>query len=228
MTETLVLIPGLLCDAVSWDPVRHLLGQGVVADVTEQDSIEAMAAQVLASFDGPLAVAGHSMGARVGMEMWRQAPDRLRRLALLDTGLDPRKDTEIAGRQRRLDLAHAEGMAALCDDWLPPMVHPSRHNDPGVMGPLRAMVLSKTPEIHDRQIKALLNRPDARPVLATITVPTLVLVGRDDQWSPVAQHEDIAHVVPGARLVIVDEAGHFAPFERPEAVAAAMQDWLAI
>lgn len=226
MPETLVLIPGLLCDATVWSPVARLLGHGIVADVSGEATIFEMAATALAEHAGPLAVAGHSMGARVAMEMWRQAPDRITRLALLNTGLDPATEAEKPNRLRRIALAHERGMEALCDDWLPPMVWEGRHGDASVMAPLRAMVLSKSPVLHERQIHALLGRPDARPVLPTISVPTLVLVGAEDRWSPVAQHRDIVALVPGSNLVIVDKAGHFAPFERPEEVAAAMQNWL--
>lgn len=226
MAETLVLIPGLLCDQVSWAPVQARLGQGEVADLSQADTISDMAAAVLAAYPGLLAVAGHSMGARVAIEMWRQAPERIARLALMDTGLDPASDAEKPNRFRRIALAHERGMEALCDDWLPPMVWEGRHGDASVMAPLRAMVLSKSPELHERQIHALLARPDARPVLATISAPTLVLVGAEDRWSPVAQHREIARLVPGARLVVVPEAGHFAPFERPDRVAAAMTGWM--
>jgi len=226
MAETLVLIPGLLCDAISWQPVIDRLGQGVCADLSTQRTIAAMAADTLAAFSGPLAVAGHSMGARVAVEMWRQAPDRIARLALLDTGTHPAREAEKPGRARRVALAHEHGMQALCDDWLGPMVHPDQLNDPSVMEPLTLMVLSKTPDLHDRQIAALLGRPDAAPVLATVSCPVLVAVGRQDQWSPVAQHIEIAALIPQSKLVIIEDAGHFAPFERPDAVAAAMRDWL--
>jgi len=202
------------------------LGQGACADLGTQDSITGMAADTLASFSGTLAVAGHSMGARVAMEMWRQAPERIARLALFDTGTNAPTEAEKPGRARRMALAHTQGMAALCDDWLPPMVHPSRLNDPAVMGPLKQMVLGKTPELHDRQIAALLGRPDAVQTLKTVTCPMLVAVGRQDQWSPLAQHQQIAALVPQANLVIIEDAGHFAPFEQPDAVAAAMRNWL--
>lgn len=227
MPETLVLIPGLLCDATAWQPVRDRLGQGVVADVTTQDSLAEMAADILAAFAGPLAVAGHSMGARVAVEMWRQAPGRINRLALLDTGTHAGTEAEKPGRARRMALAHEAGMAALCDDWLPAMLHPDHAADAAMIAPLRAMVLAKTPQIHDRQIKALLGRPDAVPTLKTVTCPVLVAVGAQDQWSPVAQHQAIAALVPQARLHIIENAGHFAPFEQPDAVAALMRDWLA-
>ena len=98
-----------------------------------------------------------------------------------------------------LDLADQQGMAALADRWLPPMVHEARVDDAALMDPLRAMVLRATPAQHHRQIKALLDRPDARPLLPTITCPTLVMVGRQDRWSPLAQHEEMAAAIPGAR-----------------------------
>jgi pimeloyl-ACP methyl ester carboxylesterase len=117
-------------------------------------------------------------------------------------------------------------MDALADAWLPPMVHPDRRTDDGFMAPLRDMIRRSDPARHARQITALLNRPDARPLLATITVPTLVVVGRQDEWSPVGQHERLASAVPGARLEVVENSGHMVTVEQPEVVSSLLVDWL--
>ncbi|MCC2113842.1 MAG: alpha/beta hydrolase [Hyphomicrobiales bacterium] len=227
---TLVLIPGLLCDAVVWQHAVDRFEPEMrvsVADLSSQDSITDMARDTLAANPGPLCVVGHSMGARVALEMYRLAPERIEKLALLDTGVHPRVESEVARRKYRVDLAYSQGMSALAADWLPPMVHPDRHGDAGLMGALTAMVERMTPELHERQIRALLNRPDASTMLAEITVPTLVLVGREDAWSPVDQHAEMAEILPDAQLVVIEDAGHFAPIERPEAVTAALERWLA-
>lgn len=123
-------------------------------------------------------------------------------------------------------LAREQGMAALADAWLPPMMHPNRTADDGLLQPLREMVQRKTPEIFANQQNALLNRPDAMPALASITVPTLVGVGREDLWSPVAQHEEMVAAIPGAKLVIFEESGHMSTVENAPAVTAALRDWL--
>ena len=117
-------------------------------------------------------------------------------------------------------------MAALCQDWLPPMLAEANQNRTEITKPLTEMVLRQTPERHENQIKALLNRPDARKALAEITCPTLIGVGDEDQWSPPAQHREIAAKIPGSTLVIIENTGHFAPFEAPTETARAMRNWL--
>lgn len=223
---TCVLIPGLLCDRFVWEPLLARL-DAAVADLSTQDSIAQMAADTLATFPGPLHVAGHSMGARVAMEMAHQAPERVERLVLLDTGIHPLKEGEPAKRAAIVALAYEQGMAALAETWLPPMVHEPNRANQSLMRGLTDMVLSKTPELHERQIRALVGRPDASAYLAQISCPTLLVVGRQDAWSPLAQHEDMLHLLPDARLEIVEGAGHFAPVEQPQAVADLVAPFLA-
>lgn len=197
-----------------------------VADFSRLASLEDMARSALALREGKLVVIGHSMGARAALEMVRLAPERIERLALLDTGTHPRREGEETTRQVLVDLAYREGMAALADRWLPPMVDEARSSDRVLMEPLRAMVMRATPEQHERQIRALLDRPDARPLLPSISCPTLVMVGRQDRWSPLAQHEEIAALIPGAELVVIENSGHMSPAEQPEAVSQAFLRWL--
>jgi pimeloyl-ACP methyl ester carboxylesterase len=215
---TTVLIPGLLCDGVVWEPVLNQL-TAEVADLSTQDSLTQMAEDVLARYSGPLRVAGHSMGARVALEMARIAPQRIERLALLDTGIHPLKDGETAKRDEIVQFAYENGMEALADRWLPPMVYAENQTNTPMMADLRAMVLRMTPDLHARQIKALVNRPDASAYLSDIGCPVLLMVGRQDAWSPVSQHDDMRALLPNARLEIVENAGHFAPIEQPQAVA---------
>jgi pimeloyl-ACP methyl ester carboxylesterase len=227
MIYTTILIPGLICDSVVWTPILDQLGPNTItADVTTQNDLTDMARDCLALADGPLRVAGHSMGARVALEMARLAPNRIERLALLDTGIHPLKDGERAKRDEIVAFANDNGMQALSDHWLPGMVHPDRHGDAPLMEALNAMVLRQTPQIHARQINALVHRPDAAAYLADITCPVLLIVGRQDAWSPVSQHEDMLALLPDARLVVIEDAGHFAPVERPEATATALVPFL--
>ncbi len=222
---TNLLIPGLLCDAFTWAPV---LGQieAEVADLSTQDSIPQMARDCLDRYPGPLRVAGHSMGARVAMEMAHLAPERIERLALLDTGIHPLKEGETAKREEIVRFAYENGMEALAARWLPPMVYEANQQNAALMQGLTDMVLRKTPDLHARQINALVHRPDAASYLATITCPVLLVVGRQDQWSPVAQHEDMLRLLPDARLEVIENAGHFAQVEQPEAVARLLADFL--
>lgn len=224
-----MLIPGLLCDGFVWESVLSVLSGKfpvVVADLSTQDRITAMAEDTLNAHPGDLFVAGHSMGARVAMEMARLAPQRVKRLALLDTGIHPLKEGEPEKRAEIVAFAHAQGMTALAKRWLPGMVHPDRKEDMALMDKLTAMVERKDPDLHERQIHALVTRPNAAEYVHRIECPTLLAVGREDQWSPVLQHEDMARLMPNATLAIIEDAGHFAPVEQPEVVAKLLLDWV--
>lgn len=228
MRPRIVFLPGLLCDDATFAEQRAALAphaETAVADFTGCDTIEAMAEAALAVFDGPVSLVGFSMGGRAALEAVRRAPQRVERLVLMDTGATPARDGEAAGRMELVELAQREGMRALAARWLPPMVHPERETDPSLVGPIGAMVERMSPAIFARQIRALLARPDARPVLPAIAVPTLVVVGRQDRWSPLAQNRELAETIPGARLAVIEDAGHFSPMERPQAVAAALLDF---
>jgi pimeloyl-ACP methyl ester carboxylesterase len=223
----IVLIPGLLSDGYVWEPLQALLADRAFGvDLTTQDNITQMALDCLALDPGVLRVAGHSMGARVAMEMARLAPDRVERLALLDTGIHPLAEGEPAKREAVIRRAHDEGMDALAADWLPGMVWSENLENAALMAGLRAMVLRQDADIHERQIRSLMGRPDAASYLAEITCPTLLMVGRQDKWSPIAQHETMLDLLPDAQLEIIEDAGHFAPVEQPEAVARVLAAFL--
>lgn len=224
MSQTL-LISGLLCDATVWRPLLECI-DGKVADFSTQDNLTTMARDCLRKHSGHLNIAGHSMGARVAMEMARLAPERVEKLALLDTGIHPLRDGEPAKRAEIVHFAHENGMAALANRWLPGMVYAPNQSNKALMTKLKNMVLRATPDLHARQIKALVDRPDASAYLAQIECPVLLIVGQEDQWSPVSQHEDMLKLLPNARLEIIADAGHFAPIEQPESVARLLADFL--
>jgi pimeloyl-ACP methyl ester carboxylesterase len=239
VASTVVLLPGLLCDAQVWaDQIEHLQALGArchVPDYGQADSLTTMAQQVLSDTGigtGALSVAGHSMGGRVALEMARLAPRRIRRLALMDTGIDalPAGADGEAERDKRLALVRlgrSRGMAAMARLWAAGMVHPARLDTP-LFEAIVAMVARKTPAIHQAQITALLDRPDARAVLQGLSGPTLLLCGRQDAWSPLAQHEQMQALLPSARLVAIEDAGHMVTLEQPAAVNRALADWLAM
>lgn len=230
MTESIVLIPGLLCDEIVWEhQVAHLRKDFnvTVADVTRQSSLGDMARMIFDEVPGSLSVAGHSMGARVGLEMVRLSPARVDRLALLDTGVHRRRDDEIERRQLLVDLGASDGMRAVADAWLPPMVgEGALERDPELRSKLYAMVERMTPQIHRRQIQALLDRPDASSLLTTLRCPVLIGVGENDRWSPPEQHRLMADAVRHAQFALFKRSGHMAPMEAPQAVTAALRDWM--
>ena len=223
----IILIPGLLCDATVWQPLLSKLDNGAsVADLSTQDNLTQMAQDCLDAYPGQLTVAGHSMGARVAMEIARLAPERVERLALLDTGIHPLRDGEVEKRDEIVRFTYDSGMEALAKRWLPGMVFEPNRDDAPMMLVLTDMVLRKTPDLHARQITALVDRPDASAYLAEITCPVLLIVGRQDQWSPVSQHQDMLNLLPNARLEIIEDAGHFSPLEQPETVSRILAEFM--
>lgn len=230
MKPTLYLLPGLLCDARVWaHQAEHLaeLADIRIPDFSRMDSLDAMADAVLKDAPESFCLAGHSMGGRVALQILHRAPERIDKLALLDTGTHAVKPGEAEKRQLLIDLAESEGMAALAQAWAPPMVHPDRHKDGTLMNAIYAMVESYSVAGFKRQIKALLNRPDALPFLAHAPRGTLVLCGREDAWSPPEQHEVIVNALPDRpALTIIEKSGHMSTMERPAAVTSAMRGWL--
>lgn len=224
--STVLLIPGLLSDRFVWEAVLERLPDAQVADLSTQRHLSDMARDCLARHPGPLRLAGHSMGGRVAMEIARLAPERVERLALLDTGIHPLGEGERESRSEIVEFAHERGMAALAERWLPPMVGPARRDDAVLMAGLCDMVLRMDPNLHVRQIRALVERPDAEAGLRHAHCPILLLVGQDDEWSPVEQHEGMQRIAPHARLEVIPRAGHFAPVEQPDLVADLLVDFL--
>ena len=228
--ETVFLVPGLLCDATVWTHQIAALGERYdvrVPNLTEANAIDAMVDLVLADAPPRFSIAGHSMGARVALRLIERVPDRVDRLALLDTGVHPAATDEAGKRQALLDVSATLGMRALADRWLPPMVRDGAlDRDPALRAALYAMVGRMSPAIHRNQIAALLGRPDATPGLAAIACPVLVGVGAEDRWSPPEQHAAIAQAIPGARYAVFPDSGHMAPMESPAAVTAALDAWM--
>ncbi len=235
--DTLILVPGLMCDHTVWEPVLPYLQAArpglacTAADHGTSDTLGAMADRILAAAPSRFALAGHSMGARVALEVVRRAPERVERVALLDTGqlpLPPGEagEAEAAKRHALLAIARAEGTRAMGAQWVQGMVHPERLKDAPLLDAILDMFARKDAEIFAAQIRALLARPDASPVLQSLRVPTLVACGRQDSWSPVPQHEAMHRLAPGSVLEVIEEAGHMAPMERPIETAVVLTRWL--
>jgi pimeloyl-ACP methyl ester carboxylesterase len=176
------------------------------------------------------AMAGHSMGGRVALEVMRLAPQRVERLALLDTGTHPLAtgeagEKEKAGRMALLKIAQEQGMRVMAQEWAKGMVHPDRIGGP-IFEEVLAMFDRGSAAQYAAQINALLTRLDAAPLLPGISCPTLVLTGRQDAWASPTQHETMAAAIPGAQLLIVEDSGHMTTMEQPQAVSAALAAWL--
>jgi pimeloyl-ACP methyl ester carboxylesterase len=227
--ETLVILPGLLCGPAMFAESIAAFPSTVVVDDFYADaaSIEAMAAIALDRAPPRFSLMGHSMGARVALEITRLAPQRVARLALANTGIHPVRPGERQKRQALSLLGHEAGFDALVAQWLPPMVGKRQQQDGALMERMRAMCASAGQAVYDRQITALLNRPDPTALLSHIRCPVFVIVGEDDVWSPPAQHEEIASHIAGAQLRVVPNAGHMLPAEDPLAFNTILQEWMA-
>jgi pimeloyl-ACP methyl ester carboxylesterase len=232
--ENLVFLPGLVCDRYVWEQpiagLRDLADCSVVEWATE-NRLETMAQKVLRTSPHQFGLAGHSMGGRVALEVYRAAPERVSRIALLNTGYaarpaDASGEEEERGRLALLDLARSEGMRAMARQWLPPMIHPARRNDATLAEAIVEMFARKTPDVFEAQIQAMLARPDASDVLHSIRCPALLLTGREDGWSPPERHEAMREMTKGSRLVVVADCGHMSTLEQPEAVTKALREWV--
>jgi pimeloyl-ACP methyl ester carboxylesterase len=226
---TLILVPGLLCSARLWaaqiDGLSDL-ADIAVADMTRDDTMAGMAQRVLDCTDGTFSLAGLSMGGYVAMEVMRRAPERVERLALLDTGA--RADTEEQTIRRRdlIGLADRGEFKAVSPKLLPLFVHPDRLADKAMVDAISKMADSVGKDAFLRQQQAIMHRPDSRPGLAAIACPTLVVCGREDVLTPPELSEEIAGLVPGADLVLIEGCGHLSTMERPDDVNAALRSWM--
>jgi pimeloyl-ACP methyl ester carboxylesterase len=226
VTPTL-LIPGLLCSARLYAeqiPELWRFGPVIVADHTRGESIAEIAERILADAPPRFALAGLSMGGYLAFEIVRRAPERIERLALLDTmaRADPPDHTE---RRRRLIALTRDGRFDDVADLLLPVVF--HHRTDALRDLNRLMAQEVGPDAFVRQQTALIARPDSRADLAGIRCPTLVLVGEHDQLTPPELSEEMAAAIPGARLVIVPDCGHASTLEQPREVTHALVEWRA-
>jgi pimeloyl-ACP methyl ester carboxylesterase len=224
-----VLIPGLLLSARMYaQQVEMLWPQGpvILANHTRDDSMAALARRILAEAPPRFALVGLSMGGYISFEILRQAPERVARVALLDTTAQPDTPEVSAARRAQMELATRGPLAGVVGALIPRLVHPSRHDD----ADLARLILRMGEEVgvagYLRQQTANIGRIDSRPALKDIRCPTLVLVGDSDQLTPPERAAEIADQIPGAELVVVPECGHLSTIERPAAVNAALRAWL--
>lgn len=225
----LALLPGLLCDAALWQPQVDALSDIAdcrVADLTSQDSIVAMADSVLGAMPERFALAGLSMGGYVALEIMARAPQRVARLALLDTR--PQADDPEQRKRRRglIELAEKGQFKGVTPRLLPLFIHPERLDDAALTGTITRMAEHVGKDAFVRQQRAIMSRRDQTSTLVGIHVPTLVLCGREDALTPLADHKAMAAGIAGARLVVIEDCGHLATLERPAEVNAALRRWL--
>lgn len=225
----LVLVPGLLCDErLFWHQAGHLrdLAEPVVADVTEGSSVSEMAGAVLDAAPERFSLAGLSMGGYVALEIMRAAPERVERLALLDTSARADSPEQTEARRQLIQLAQNDRFEEVPRELLPRLVHPDRLGDVRLADTVFGMADAVGPEAFVHQEAAIINRPDSREDLPDIACPTLVLCGREDALTPVHLHEEMAALIPGSQLLVIEECSHLSTLERPGEVTGALREWL--
>ena len=225
----LVFLPGLLCDHALWEcQLRHLadIAESQVADLTRHDGVAALAESALATAPPRFALAGLSMGGYVAQEIMRRAPERVLKLALLDTSARPDPPEQLSRRRGLIELARSGRFRGVTPRLLPLLIHPDRQSEDDLTATIMAMAQRVGQEAFVRQQTAIMGRPDSRPTLPAIACPTLVLGGREDALTPPPILAEIAAAIPGARHVIIEDCGHLPPLERPRAVSALLRQWL--
>jgi pimeloyl-ACP methyl ester carboxylesterase len=225
----IVLVPGLNCSARLYAeqiPALWRFGPVTVADHTRGDSIPAIATRILAAAPPRFALAGLSMGGYIAFEIMRQAPQRVAKLALLDTGARAETAEQTERRQAPMELARTGRFAEVAAASFEFFVHPDRYGDAALKALVMTMADENGAEAYLRQQRAIMGRPESRPSLSAIACPTLVLVGEQDKGTPAELSKEIAAAITGSRLVVVPACGHLSTIERPAAVTKAMVEWM--
>ena len=225
----LILLPGLLCDGALWrHQTEHLRDQIEVhvADLTLDNAVSAMADRVLAQAPPTFALAGLSMGGYVAQEIMRQAPERVERLALVDTNARADTDEQRKSRAALIALADVGKFKGVTPRLLPSLIHPSRMEEPAVAGVVMEMAERVGQQAFKRQQEAIMGRKDGRGDLEAIRIPTLILAGRQDALCPPKVQQEMIERLPNGKLVLVEDCGHLVSLERPEATTAVFRYWL--
>lgn len=229
MSEPLVLVPGMMCDARVFGPQIRVFARTRsihLAPITNHETIEEIASEVLAAAPRRFALAGFSMGGIVAMEMFRQEPERVARLALLDTNASGETPKAAALREPQIVRVMAGSLQDVMRDDFGTALFAAGPRAREAQRQFHDMALELGGEVFVRQSRALQRRPDLQQILSRIGVPTLVMCGAEDQLCPASRHEVMAGLIPHATLKVVPQAGHFPTLEQPEMVIEALEQWL--
>jgi pimeloyl-ACP methyl ester carboxylesterase len=231
MADPIVFLPGLMCDARLFAPQVTAFSRETTvinAPLTKGERIEEIASHVLSQLPPKFALAGLSMGGIVAMEMLRRAPERITRLALMDT--NPLSETpEVASaREPQIVRARAGRMEEVIRDEMKPNYLAPGPGRADVMAVVMEMARALGPDVFVRQSRALQRRKDQQATLSKCNVPTLILCGAHDKLCPVRRHRFMADLIPDAKLVVLEDAGHLPTLEQPEATTQALRDWMGL
>jgi pimeloyl-ACP methyl ester carboxylesterase len=227
----IVLIPGLLASARMYAgqiPQLWRAGPVMIADHTRDDSMAGIARRILSVAPARFALAGLSMGGYIAFEMLRQAPERIAKVALLDTSARADAPEQTAMRRAQMTLAAQGRLAEVLEQQFPRLVDRARRADAALRRVFDLMAEEVGAAGFIRQQTAILGRADSRATLGNIRCPTLVLVGEGDELTPPERAAEIASGIPGARLTRIPQCGHVSTLEQPDEVARALLEWLEV
>jgi pimeloyl-ACP methyl ester carboxylesterase len=225
----LILGPGLMNTPRLWEHQTTYLAEIAdidIVDTRKDTSLVDMAQRMLDGAPPRFAYAGLSMGGYMAFEMMRMAPERVLKLALLDTAAYNDTPERTAIRKEMIGLAEEGDFETVKRNTMPIFLSPQRLHDPAIVGIANAMCDEVGPQVFIQQMTAIMNRRDSRPMLRDIRVPTLVICGRQDEGTPLAASEEMAAGIPGSRLAVIEDCGHLSTIEQPQAVTALLRDWL--
>jgi len=224
-----ILIPPLLCSALVYAPIIEVVwasGSLAVADTLHDDTITGMAARLLRDAPEQFALLGASMGGYVALEVIRQAPHRVRALALVSTTARADTPEQLAARDQQSRLVEAGKFEVLVDAAFRGLVAEQHEQDPALLDVWRDLAHTVGAEAFLAQQRAVMGRTDARELLSTITCPTVVIHGADDRLIPIEMGQECAAAIRGAESVVIEHAGHFLFQEQPKATASAVAAFL--
>ena len=225
-----LLVPGLNCDARVYAGVANALwpfGAVTVANHQTGDRMEPIAKAILADAPPKFALIGFSMGGYIAFEILRQAPGRVVKLGLLDTTARPDSEESTNNRRRMIALAEKGRFIDAIEQTFPKSVHTENKDNSDLYAIHRGMAEANGPAIYEQQQEAIIARADSRPLLPSIKVPTLIVVGEGDQITPPEAAEEMHAGIGGSKLIKIPRAGHLALLEQPELVHAALKEWAA-
>lgn len=229
MKETLVLIPGTLCDISLFENQQANLSDFVncrVVDSSRNDSLADMAAMILSEIKGNFAMLGFSFGGIIAFEILRQAPERITKLILLNTNYKKPSEATLSSQNKYLEMVEEGNFIKITTDFTTDsMLHPSHAKNIVMREKVLSMALNVGEAGFINQVKAQRNRPDSTNDLSKINCPTLIITGREDKICPPLWHEEMANLIPNSELIIIEECGHLSPIEQPEILNEMIRKW---
>lgn len=226
--QNLVLIPGLVCDDQVWQHQSKFLSdiaEIIIPPVHKNPTMAGLAEEVLATSPETFAVAGFSMGGYVAMEMYRQAPERISRLALLDTTARSDTNLKAEGRVNAIQACEKGKFENVINGMISILLHPAHQKGP-LLEFVPRMAGRVGSEAFVRRHRAMQSRNDSRDLIASCNIPVRAICGRQDAMCSLEEHEEIADLASYGRLSIIEECGHMTILERPHAATALLRDWL--